>query len=81
MLSTNAPGCNYHSRTGSRGHRSVSTPSKETDQQLRGEEFSTDGYSAASSLSHTLPHLESFPILLHSTAHGGPPAGVLQLDH
>uniref|UniRef100_A0A8C9ZTH7 Dynein, axonemal, heavy polypeptide 9 like n=1 Tax=Sander lucioperca TaxID=283035 RepID=A0A8C9ZTH7_SANLU len=59
---------------GSRGHRSVSTPSEESDQQLRREEFPTGRHFTASSFPHTLPHLEPFQILLHSTTHGGPPA-------
>lgn len=80
-LSTDTCGCNYHSRAGSRRHRSVSTPSKETDYKLGGEEFSTGGCAITSSFSHALPHLESFPVLLHSSANGGASAGVLQPDH
>lgn len=81
MLSISTSACDYHSGAGSRGHRSVSTPSEEIDQQLRREEYPTGRCSAASSFPHTLSHLEPFPILLHSTTHGGPPAGVLQPDH
>lgn len=80
-LSLSASICASHSGAGSGGHRSVSTPSEETDQQLRGEEFPTGRCSTASSFPHTLSHLEPFSVLLHSTTHGGPPARVLQPDH
>lgn len=73
--------CDYDSGAGSGGHRSVSTSSEETDQQFRREEFSKGRCSTARSFPHTLSHLEPFPILLHSTTHSGPPAGVLQFNH
>lgn len=81
MLFTHSSECYYRSRAGSRRHRFVSALSKETDQHFRREEFSTSGFSASISVSHSLPHLESFPVLLHCTTHCGPPAGVLQPDH
>lgn len=81
MLSIITSVCDYHSGAGSRGHRSVSTPSQETDQQPGREDFPTGRRSTASSFPHTMSHLELFSVLLHSTTNGGPPAGVLQPDH
>lgn len=71
----------YDSGAGNRGYRSVSTSFEKTYQQLRGEEFSKGRCSTACSFPHTLSHLVPFPVLLHSTTHGGPSAGVLQSDH
>ena len=68
----------YNSGAGGGRHRSVSMSSGGTNQQLWGVEFFKGRCSPTSCFPHTLSHLESLPVLLHSTAHGGAPAGVLQ---
>lgn len=66
-----------YSCDGSRGHRSVSAPSKKTHQQLGRKEFSKDGHASPSAVSHSMSHLDSFSVLLYSTTHGCSPSGVL----
>lgn len=73
--------CGCDSCGGSHWHRTAPATPEETDQQLGREEISKGGCSPASSFPHTLSHLEPLPLLLHSATHGGPFAGVLQLDH